>query len=127
MNDIKYADWLKQAATSEISSVRLRTATALSDSLAKAPEPGKRRAAFEHYWQTEAAKADNAEATGQASTRMPSANAFLPAGAPPSHIVAALPEIDNDVAVAAFRDHATSLSKEAERDDDRFDAEGRQQ
>jgi hypothetical protein len=41
MNDDKYADWLKLAATSDISSVRSRTVTALTESLAKAPEPGE--------------------------------------------------------------------------------------
>jgi hypothetical protein len=60
---------------------------------------------------------------GRAITWLPTANAFTLVGAAPTHLIAALPEIDNDVAVAAFRDHATILTRETSRDVDRFAAE----
>ena len=48
------------------------------------------------------------------------ANAFRPMGRIPTHIIAALPEVDNDVAVAAFRDQSTNLARDAAREDERF-------
>ena len=82
-----------------------------------APTPSDYLAAYEYYWQCEAAKVRSVD-----DTTVRSANAFM-ATSPLSAVVAALPEIDSDMAVAAYKDEATSLNVEAAEDDVLFDDE----
>ena len=112
-----YADWLALASTAAVNSIRARTITALTDSLNKAPDSGERLAAFEYYWQNEGAKVRSVEDT---TIRSPSA--FV-ATSSLSSVVAALPEIDSDMAVSAYKEQATNLNTEAVEDDVRFDNE----
>jgi hypothetical protein len=112
-----YSEWLGLASTQEVNSIRSQTITQLSESLTKAPVAGERLAAYEHYWQCEAAKVRTEDDT---STR--SANAFFSKTLLKS-VVAALPEIDSDMAVSNYRDQATGLNTEATQDDIRFENE----
>ena len=117
INMESYAGWLALASTQAVNSIRTRTITRLTESLKKAPVAGERLAAYEYYWQCEAAKVRSVE-----DTTIRSANAFM-ATSPLSAVVAALPEIDSDmaVAVATYKDEATSLNAEAAEDDVLFD------